>query len=244
MGYLIDYKYFKFIAALGGYFIGDIVGAISAFFLVREIVDNKDSGVDILELSLLRLSSLMIRADGDVHPDEVKTVRKFFIKTFGQTKSDKLFKELKNSPPIPNDLNSILSVIKERLNPNQTYSVILLLFEIAAADGQLFHSEEKFIYDVGFNFGFKKTRLDQIKGQYFHSSDSKQESNTTNNINQKYYDILGLKNGASIDEIKKAYRRLAKEYHPDKLAGVNESIKKIAEEKFREVQEAYEKLNK
>ena len=244
MGYIIDYKYFKFIAALGGYFIGDIVGAISAFFLVREIVDNKDGGVDILELSLLRLSSLMIQADGDVHPDEVRTVRKFFIKTFGQTKSDKLFKELKSSPPIPNDLTSILSVIKERLNPNQTYSVILLLFEIAAADGKLFHSEEKFIYDVGINFGFKKTRLDQIKGQYFHSSDSKNESNTTDNINQKYYAILGLKNGASIDEIKKAYRRLAKEYHPDKLAGVNESIKKIAEEKFREVQQAYEKLSK
>ena len=47
----------------------------------------------------------MIQADGDVHPDEVRTVRKFFIKTFGQTKSDKLFKELKSSlPPIPNDL--------------------------------------------------------------------------------------------------------------------------------------------
>ena len=136
-----------------------------------------------------------------------------------------------------------MSVIKERLNPNQTYSVILLLFEIAA-DGKLFHSEEKFIYDVGINFGFKKTRLDQIKGQYFHSSDPKQESNTTNDINQKYYAILGLKNGASIEEIKKAYRKLAKDYHPDKLAGVNESIKKIAEEKFREVQEAYEKLSK
>jgi curved DNA-binding protein CbpA len=44
------------------------------------------------------------------------------------------------------------------------------------------------------------------------------------------------------EEIKKAFRRLAKEYHPDKLVGVNETIKKIAEEKFREIREAYDYL--
>jgi DnaJ like chaperone protein len=43
-------------------------------------------------------------------------------------------------------------------------------------------------------------------------------------------------------KIKKAFRRLAKEYHPDKLVGVNETIKKIAEEKFREIREAYDYL--
>ena len=53
---------------------------------------------------------------------------------------------------------------------------------------------------------------------------------------------LGLSGNPSKDEIKKAFRRLAKEYHPDKLAGVNETIKKIAEEKFREIKEAYDYL--
>jgi len=50
-----------------------------------------------------------------------------------------------------------------------------------------------------------------------------------------YYEILGLTRGAGVDEIKKAYRKLALKYHPDRASG----DKKIAEEKFKEVSEAY-----
>ena len=59
-----------------------------------------------------------------------------------------------------------------------------------------------------------------------------------------YYDILGVPRNATAEEIKKAYRKLAQEYHPDKLAGVPPAVKKLAEEKFKDVQEAYEILSK
>ena len=55
--------------------------------------------------------------------------------------------------------------------------------------------------------------------------------------------ILGLKEGASKDDIKSAYRKLAKEFHPDKLAGMSEGIIKLAKEKFQEIQSSYEYLN-
>jgi molecular chaperone DnaJ len=54
------------------------------------------------------------------------------------------------------------------------------------------------------------------------------------------YEILGIERGASKDEIKKAYRELAKKYHPDRYA--DNPLNDLAEEKFREVQEAYETL--
>ena len=47
-----------------------------------------------------------------------------------------------------------------------------------------------------------------------------------------------------MDEIKKAYRSLAKEYHPDKLTGMSEGIIKLAKEKFQLIQNSYEYLNK
>ena len=59
-----------------------------------------------------------------------------------------------------------------------------------------------------------------------------------------YYEVLGVAKGSSEADIKKAYRSLAKEYHPDKLVGVSEGVKKISEEKFREINEAYEYLIK
>ena len=59
-----------------------------------------------------------------------------------------------------------------------------------------------------------------------------------------YYEILGLAKGSSEDEIKKAYRQLASKYHPDKITGADGSPeKKQAEEKFKEVKEAYETLS-
>ena len=60
----------------------------------------------------------------------------------------------------------------------------------------------------------------------------------------KRLNLLGLKANATKEEIKAAYRRLAKEYHPDRLVGVSDVVKKIAEEKFKEVSEAYEYLIK
>ena len=54
------------------------------------------------------------------------------------------------------------------------------------------------------------------------------------------YEVLGIKRGASKDEIKAAYRKLAKQYHPDKH--VNNPLKDLAQEKFLEIQQAYEQL--
>lgn len=54
------------------------------------------------------------------------------------------------------------------------------------------------------------------------------------------YEIMGLTTGASADEVKKTYRKLVKKYHPDRFAGQDEVIIKAAEERFIEIQQAYE----
>ena len=53
-----------------------------------------------------------------------------------------------------------------------------------------------------------------------------------------FYEVLGLKKDASVDDIKKAFRKKAMQYHPDKNPG-----DKVAEDKFKEVNEAYEVLS-
>ena len=61
-----------------------------------------------------------------------------------------------------------------------------------------------------------------------------------------HYAVLGLKNDADMGEVKKAYRKLVSEYHPDKIVskGLPEDFIKFAEEKFREINQAYEAIQK
>ena len=71
---------------------------------------------------------------------------------------------------------------------------------------------------------------------------SYQRTGTYTSNRSKYYRILGLKDGASQEEIKKAYRQLAKEHHPDKFVNASDSEKKFHESKMKEINEAYENL--
>ena len=56
------------------------------------------------------------------------------------------------------------------------------------------------------------------------------------------YKVLGIPKGASIDEIKKAYRKLAAKYHPDKVNHLGNEFRVLAEQRFKEIQEAYQEL--
>ena len=69
-----------------------------------------------------------------------------------------------------------------------------------------------------------------------------QRTGTYTSNRSRYYRILGLKDGASQEEIKKAYRQLAKEHHPDKFVNASDSEKKFHENKMKEINEAYENL--
>ncbi|MCR4586466.1 MAG: DnaJ domain-containing protein [Lachnospiraceae bacterium] len=56
------------------------------------------------------------------------------------------------------------------------------------------------------------------------------------------YEVLGVSRNASDDEVKKAYRELLRKYHPDNFAGTQNPLASLAEEKFKEVQEAYNEI--
>jgi len=71
---------------------------------------------------------------------------------------------------------------------------------------------------------------------------SYQRTGTYTSNRSRYYRILGLKDGASQEEIKKAYHQLAKEHHPDKFVNASDSEKKFHESKMKEINEAYENL--
>jgi len=238
--YIFDYKYYKWFALIPGWTLGGFIGAIASFFLVRELMLNKENEVG-LELALLKIASLLIKSDGSVDRSEVNLVQTFFSKTYGVSKANKLFKDLKSRSDIPTDISSLTEIIKNKLNPSKHYSIIQFLFSLSAIDGVISNAEIEFIYNFGYSLGYTADRLDSIKNQFIKS---KQQSKKYSQKIIDFLSILGLKPGATLPEIKKSYRSLAKEFHPDKLSGMSDGIINLAKEKFQLIQDSYEYLNK
>lgn len=237
---IFDYKYYKWAAIVPGFIIGDIIGAISAYFLVQEVMIKKEQDINF-EIALLRICSMLIKSSGAVEQVEVNTVKRFFKSTYGAKRTNKIFKQVKLSPLKYYNLNQLVSVIKEKTMPTKFYSIMQLLYQVAASDGNISKGEEELILMVGIEFNFSRERINAIKSQFVKvKNKSKKYSQET----IQSLSILGLKVGATKKEIKSAYRVLAKEFHPDKLTGMNQSIQDLAKEKFQLIQKAYEYLDK
>ena len=111
-------------------------------------------------------------------------------------------------------------------------------------------AEEFFRTFFGGGFGQGTTgssRGNTYGGYSGQNSGGSYQGNTYNTYTMdksKYYTILGVNKGASQDEIKRAYHKLAKEHHPDRFVNSSESEKKYHENKMKEINEAYENLTK
>lgn len=113
--------------------------------------------------------------------------------------------------------------------------MIDILYRVSYADGQMSQAERQMIHRAGRTFGFSAAGMETIESRYRAKGSS-----------ESSYAVLGLSPQASNEEVKRSYRKLVSEYHPDKIAskGLPEEFIKFAHEKFREIQEAYEDIRK
>jgi DnaJ like chaperone protein len=105
------------------------------------------------------------------------------------------------------------------------------LFGIAKADGMVTDNEVKVIQTLANYLAISSRDFESIKAMFYSSSDAA-------------YKILEIDKNASVEDIKKAYRKMAKKYHPDKVAHLGEEHQKGAEDKFKQVQKAYDSIQK
>ncbi|MBE0668642.1 MAG: DnaJ domain-containing protein, partial [Bacteroidales bacterium] len=105
------------------------------------------------------------------------------------------------------------------------------LYNISAADGRFDASEIKVIKSVSDMLGISATDYDSIRNMFIPSTDAA-------------YRILEVEPSATEEELKKAYRKMALKYHPDKVSHLGEEFRKTAEEKFKSVNEAWDKNKK
>lgn len=184
------------------------------------------------ELNLLSLASIVIKADGKVSQSELDYARQYFVRAYGKERANATFRTFNDV--IKNreiSASRICSYLNNRTRYEVRLQILHFLFGIAQADGQVSESEVNVMGQIAGYFGINHRDFESIKAMFFKNADSA-------------YKILEIEKTATNDEVKKAFRTMAKKYHPDKLQHMDEAYQKGAEEKFRKVQEAYEIIQK
>ncbi len=236
----------KWIGAALGWSFGGPIGAILGLAL-GSVIDGMSNGRVVyeeypqqgsqtqpgdFEVSLLILASIVIKADGNQDQRELDFVRNQFVNMYGKERANhafRLFKEINKQQNI--STRQVCLQIKQMMQHASRLQLIHFLFGIAIADGSVTDKEESHIHTIAGYLGISHNDYESIKAMFYKTADSA-------------YKILEIDKTASVDEIKKAYRTMAKKYHPDKVIHLGKEHQKGAEEKFKQVQEAYEQIQK
>lgn len=237
----------KWFGATLGFSVGGPIGGILGFVVgsfidgfSKEDVSNarqfsqssssKQSGD--FEMSLLILSAVVIKADGKVDKRELEYVRNHFIQMYGATRANHAFKLF--SGIIKNNNISTRQVcmqIRQHMTHATRLQLIHFLFGIAKADGHVIESEVKMIHTIASYLYVSNPDFESIKAMFYDGIDNS-------------YKVLEIDKSVSDSEVKKAYRRLVKKHHPDKLQHLGKEHLKGAQEKFQQIQKAYESIQK
>ncbi len=234
---ILGYSFFRLPGALLGFILG------SLFDATRNKKENKRSFTNVFsqqeevtpgdfELNLLSLSSIVIKADGQVNQTELDYVRQYFVSAYGKERANATFRTF-NDVIKNREISSqrICIFLTHRTRYEARLQILHFLFGIANADGQVSEAEALEIQKMA---GFMRVNFrdfESIKAMFFKTGDHA-------------YKILEIEKTATDAEVKKAYRTMAKKYHPDKVQHMDPVHIKGAEEKFKEVQKAYEQIQK
>lgn len=230
----LGFMFYGFRGAILGFIVGSLIDSMTSssrgsFRVFRE--SRKVSPSDF-EMHLLSLSAIVIKSDGSISQSELDYVRAYFVQAYGKERANAIFRTFND---VIKDRELSEARISEFLASRTQYEARLqithFLFSIAKADGHVSKAEARKIQEIAGYLRISSKDFESIKAMFFQSTDNA-------------YKILEIEKSASDAEVKKAFRSMAKKYHPDKIQHMDAAHIKGAEEKFRKVQEAYEQIQK
>lgn len=231
----------KWIAGALGWAMFGPLGGLLGYFLVSRLerlaeaaAGSEDGQVwnqgqrNSFLISLLALSAAVIKADGKVTSSERSRFREFFAANFGAQAANEAEEILNEILQKDFNLYEVCSQIRSCMDYSQRLQLYHYLVSLGACDG-LVQAEVDLLETIANYIGLSKTDSDSIMAQFRPNNDSN-------------YRILGITPDATDEEVRKAYRRMAIQYHPDKVATLGEDVQKAAEEKFKAISQAYEAI--
>jgi len=216
------------IGGLLGFFIGSFVDA--ADVVTYKQVNGRTTPGDF-GMSLLVLIAAVMKADGKVLKSELDYVQRFFVAQFGAESAREASVMLRDLLKRDIPLRDVCTQIRGNMDYPSRLQLIHILYNISAADGRFDAAEIQVIKSVSEMLGINATDYESIRNMFIPATDSA-------------YKILEAERTATDEELKKAYRKMALKYHPDKVSHLGEEFRRTAEEKFKAVNEAWDKIKK
>ena len=249
----------KMIGGTIGFALGGPIGAVAGAAFGHTFVDKKEdeylssrigsgptaqeslSSNEQAQLIFFTAAFSMLakisKADGRVTEPEITAVENFMnrelqLDAAGQQSAISIFRQAINSTEsfeaFAQQFYSVFNI-----QPNILELMMDILFRVSVADGDITEQEESMLLSAARIFRFSNSDYERIKSRYV-------------NVSNKYYAVLKCDKNTPDDEIKKQYRKLVTEYHPDKIEakGLPEEFIKLAHDKFKEIQEAYDEIKK
>lgn len=221
--------------------MGGIIGyAIGALFsgngprVIRSQVEDTFGNTEEkrdFNVTLLVLSAAVMKADGNVKRSELDYVKRFFLQNFGQERAENYVKMLREILEKEYNLYEISQQVGRYMDYSSRLQLLHYLFGIADADGRVSPEEMSVINTISDYMGITNSDFQSVKAMFIKETDSA-------------YKILGVDANATDEEVKKAYREMAKKNHPDLVSNLGEEVREAAEKKFQEINAAYETIKK
>ena len=241
----------KLIGGAAGMALGGPIGAILGIaaghgvdkvrkFDTDESIKNfsNDQKEQIFATSVIAISAKLAKADGKISKSEILAFKRIFEFPADDEKAiSNIFNSAKESIDDYKDIaEQVYKVFKS--DKGLLFELLNSLFSIAYADGELHPKERDMLFEIA--------KVFQISGNEFESLNNIFEAKISkDNISiNRNYKILGLSESASLEQVSNQYRKLIKEYHPDKLQGMGlpKEFIELANQKLSAINKAYTEI--
>ncbi|MBO5800033.1 MAG: DnaJ domain-containing protein [Paludibacteraceae bacterium] len=247
---------------------------IFVFFFVVFYLRNSDKtkngytqdNFDTQAFAIASLCSVIIMADCRFSKKELEIVKKYLAKNFSQEQGQKVLLFLRDTSKKSVSVKVACLYANRSLSYHNKISITSLLFRLASANGGIGKTQSELLSQIMQHINlrftdrdlFWQTFADNVNDNEFKEDQYNHDNKYRNSQSSSYrsnssrytaaelnaYKVLGLEPGASKDDVKKAYRKLIVENHPDKFAGASEHRRRMATEKTAELNKAYDILEK